>query len=97
MSLKFNGCFPVPLVVDGDMEAEQVCLDVLLDNGVKRVLGGIGMMHHKGLYLLAEKGDTVGSSHTEVLRLGVVCLDFRIAGLLLLARSGKEQDRENKG
>ena len=55
------------------------------------------MMHHKGLYLLAEMGDTVGSSHTEVLRLGVISLDFRIAGLLLLARSGKEQDRENKG
>ena len=54
-------------------------------------------MHHKGFYLLAEMGDAVGSSHTEVLRLGVISLDFRIAGLLLLARSGKEQDRENKG
>ena len=54
-------------------------------------------MHHKGLYLLAEKGYAVGSSHTEVLRLGVISLDFRIAGLLLLARSGKKSDKENKG
>ena len=72
-------------------------MDVLLDNGVKRILFGVGVTHHKGLYLLAEKGYAVGSGHTKVLRLGVISLDFRIAGPLLLARSGKEQDKENKG
>ena len=57
---KFNGGLPIPFVVDGDMEAEQVLLDVLLNLGIQRVLGGVGVTHHKSLYLLTEVAHTVG-------------------------------------
>ena len=87
----------VPFIVDGDVKVESVLLDVLLNLGIQRVLGGGGVTHHEGLHLLTEVAHTVGRSDIQVQRLDMVCLDFRIAGDLLLTRSGKESDKENKG
>ena len=67
INLIFNKGLAIPFIVDGEGEAEQVCLDVLLYLWIEWILGGVGMLSHEGLDLNVELTDTVGSGYVKVL------------------------------
>ena len=92
----FNKGLTVPLIVDGEGEAEQVCLDVLLYLWIEGILGGVGMLSHEGLDLNVELADTVGSGNIKVLRFGMIGDDFGIVRQFLLAGDCEEY-AQNKG
>ena len=60
-----NGGVTLPLVVDGEGEAEKVSLDVLLYLWIERILLGVGMLSHEGLDLDVELANTVGSGYVK--------------------------------
>ena len=91
-----NGGVTLPLVVDGEGEAEQVCLDVLLYLWIERILGGVGMLSHEGLDLNVELANTVGRGDVKVLRFGMIGDDFGIVRQLLLA-GDCEEHAQKKG
>ena len=86
----------VPLIVDGEGEAEKVCFDVLLYLRIEGVLGGIGVLSHEGLDLNVELADTVGSGNIKVLRFGMIGDYLGIVRQLLLAGDCEEY-AQNKG
>ena len=92
----FNKGLAVPLVVDGEGEAEQVCFDVLLNLRIEGILGGVGVTGHEGLDLNVELANTVGSGYVKGLRLGMKGDDLGIVRQLLLAGDCEEY-AQNKG
>ena len=86
----------VPLIVDGEREAEQVCFDVFLNLWIERILGGVGVTGHEGLDLNVELADTVGSGYVKVLRFGMIGDYLGIVRQLLLAGDCEEY-AQNKG
>ena len=94
-----NGGVTLPLVVDGEGEAEKVSLDVLLYLWIERILLGVGVTGHEGLDLNVELANTVGSGYVKGLWLGMIGDDFGIVRQFLLAGDCEEyaQNKGNKG
>ena len=88
-----NGGVTLPLIVDGEGEAEKVCLDVLLNLWIERILLGVGVTGHEGLDLDVELANTVGRGYVKGLRFGMIGDDFGIVRQLLLAREEREREQ----
>ena len=84
--------FTIPILIDGDGNANPCALDIVADAVIERIVGSISMLGDEGVDLLSEALDAVGSSHTEVAGLSKVSLHLRIMGNRSLLRARKAQE-----